>query len=94
MPKLQKHSAWKRKGKEYSKWVITLPGREVEKAGFKEGEELGAMATHHHIIMIYSKDAEKLLLSQPKKKLSKTEKAYREAFEAYTREKINEAFDK
>jgi 3-deoxy-D-manno-octulosonic-acid transferase len=83
MPKLQKQSAWKRKGKEYSKWVITLPGSEVEKAGFHEGEELVAIAMHPKTILLVPRHMENPPI---KKKMSKKEKAYRDAFLEYQRE--------
>ena len=40
--KLQKH--YTRKGKQYPKYEIVLPKDAVEKAGFKEGDELQAKA--------------------------------------------------
>ncbi len=87
MPRLQKHSAWKRKGKEYSKWVITLPGSQVEKAGFKEGEELIAMATAPKQMFLASKNLEKLLQRPTdEKKKSKVQKKYEKALMEYMRE--------
>lgn len=38
--KLQKRLSRKYKGKEYYKWIITLPDEEVRYAGLKEGDEL------------------------------------------------------
>jgi len=38
--KLQKHPT--KKGTKYFKWEVILPNDAVEKAGFKEGEELEA----------------------------------------------------
>jgi len=40
--KLQKQSVGKVGDKEYHKFVVILPNEDVEKAGFKEGEELTA----------------------------------------------------
>lgn len=40
--KLQKHKT--RKNEDYSKYVIVLPKKLIEEAGFKEGEELEAQA--------------------------------------------------
>ena len=43
--KLQKHPSRKSKdGKAYFKWEVILPKEAVEKAGFKEGDELLAEA--------------------------------------------------
>lgn len=87
MPKLQKHSAWKRKEKEYSKWVITLPGSEVEKAGFKEGEELIAIASGPKQMFLASKDLEKILQRQTdRRKMSTAQKKYEKALIEYLRE--------
>lgn len=86
MPKLQKQSAWKRKDKEYSKWVITLPESQIEKAGFHEGEELVAIATHPKCISLFPKN---LPQPSPKNKMTKKEKAYWDAFYEYIQEKVN-----
>ena len=41
--KLQKHISRKaKKGENYFKWEIILPKEEIEKADFKEGDELTA----------------------------------------------------
>jgi len=40
--KLQKHKT--RKDQDYAKYVIVLPKKAVEEAGFKEGDELEAEA--------------------------------------------------
>lgn len=40
--RLQKHLNKKGKDKNYYKWELVVPGKAVEKAGFKEGEELVA----------------------------------------------------
>lgn len=37
--KLQRQKT-KVKGREYSKWVIIIPPKDIEKLGWKEGEEL------------------------------------------------------
>lgn len=43
--KLQKHPSRRSKdGEHYFKWEVILPKDKVEKAGFKEGEELKAEA--------------------------------------------------
>ena len=38
--KLQKHLSRKIGDKKYTKWVITIPADEIEKLGWKEGEDL------------------------------------------------------
>lgn len=38
--KLQKRLSRKYKNKEYYKYIITLPGNDVTKSGFREGDEL------------------------------------------------------
>ncbi len=40
--KLQKQSVGKIGDREYHKYVIIVPNEDIEKAGFKEGEELVA----------------------------------------------------
>ena len=41
--KLQKHISRKaKKGENYFKWEIIVPKEEIEKSGFKEGDELQA----------------------------------------------------
>jgi len=42
--RLQKHASRKTGNKEYAKWVVVLPQEEIEKLGWKEGEELRAEA--------------------------------------------------
>lgn len=39
--KLQKQLSRKVGNKEYAKWVVTIPPKEVQKLGWKEGQELG-----------------------------------------------------
>ncbi len=38
--KLQRQKTWERKGKQYGKWVIVLPSKDIKKLGWKEGNEL------------------------------------------------------
>lgn len=38
--KLQKQLSRKVGSKEYAKWVVVIPQSQIEKAGFKEGQEL------------------------------------------------------
>ena len=49
--KLQKQLSKKIGGKVYYKYVIVLPSDVVEKAGFKEGEELEARAAKGKIVV-------------------------------------------
>lgn len=49
--RLQKRFNRKVAGKEYSKWVVTLPPDEVEKLDWKEGEELEAVTKDGRLII-------------------------------------------
>ncbi|MDP3027500.1 MAG: hypothetical protein Q8N63_07365 [Nanoarchaeota archaeon] len=40
--RIQKVLSRKYKSKEYSKYILVLPEKEIKKSGFKEGEELEA----------------------------------------------------
>lgn len=53
--KLQKHFSRKVKGKEYSKWVVVLPPKMVEKLKWKEGEELESEIFHGGLIILPKK---------------------------------------
>ena len=48
--KLQKHVT--KKGTHYFKWEVILPAEEVEKAGFKEGDELKADSNKGEIKLV------------------------------------------
>jgi hypothetical protein len=49
--KLQKRFNRKVGTKEYSKWVVNLPGEEVEKVGWQEGIELDIAVKDGKIIL-------------------------------------------
>ncbi|MEK6824697.1 MAG: hypothetical protein AABX12_03865 [Nanoarchaeota archaeon] len=49
--KLQKRLGRKYKNKDYHKWVVVLPSDEIITAGFKEGDELKALASEGKIII-------------------------------------------
>ena len=49
--KLQKQLSRKVRDREYSKWVITIPHRQIEALGWKSGEELEAMVRHHKLVL-------------------------------------------
>jgi len=38
--KLQKRFSRKYKNKEYHKYILVIPNKEIKKSGFKEGQEL------------------------------------------------------
>jgi len=38
--KLQKRLSRKYEGKEYYKYIVVIPEKEIKKSGFKEGDEL------------------------------------------------------
>jgi bifunctional DNA-binding transcriptional regulator/antitoxin component of YhaV-PrlF toxin-antitoxin module len=49
--KLQKQLSRKVKGKEYPKWVVTIPPSEIDKLKWKEGQELEALARGNEITL-------------------------------------------
>lgn len=49
--KLQKQLSRKVKGKEYPKYVITIPPKKVEEIGWKEGTELVAVVKNSQLIL-------------------------------------------
>jgi len=50
--KLQKHTSRKAKsGDDYFKYEVILPKKEVDKVGFKEGDELEAEATKKGLLL-------------------------------------------
>lgn len=51
MVKLQKQVSRKVGDKKYSKYVIVIPGPEIKKAGFKEGQELKISVERKRIIL-------------------------------------------
>jgi bifunctional DNA-binding transcriptional regulator/antitoxin component of YhaV-PrlF toxin-antitoxin module len=49
--KLQKQLSRKVEGKAYPKFVVTIPPRKIEEAGWKEGTELEAVVKDDRIIL-------------------------------------------
>ena len=49
--KLQKQLSRKIGGKEYPKYVVTIPPKDIEKLGWKEGIELEALTKEDRIIL-------------------------------------------
>jgi bifunctional DNA-binding transcriptional regulator/antitoxin component of YhaV-PrlF toxin-antitoxin module len=49
--KLQKQLSRKVNDKEYPKYVVTIPPKEIEKAGWKEGIELEITVSDRRIIL-------------------------------------------
>ena len=49
--KLQKHLSQKIKGKQYVKWIVSLPPATIEKTGWKEGQKLKAEVANGNIIL-------------------------------------------
>ena len=49
--KLQKQLSRKVRDKKYSKWVITIPRKEIEALGWESGEELKAMIEDSKLIL-------------------------------------------
>jgi antitoxin component of MazEF toxin-antitoxin module len=49
--KLQKQLSRKVEGKEYSKYVVTIPPKQIEEAGWKEGTELEAVVKDGKIVL-------------------------------------------
>jgi hypothetical protein len=49
--KLQKHGSRKVGEKEYFKWTLVIPPEEVEKTGWKEGDELRLKRTGGKIVI-------------------------------------------
>lgn len=49
--KLQKQLSRKVKDREYSKWVITIPHKQIEALGWKSGEELKAMIRDNKLVL-------------------------------------------
>ncbi len=49
--KLQKRLSRKYKDKEYYKYVVVVPEKEIKKSGFKEGEELKIQSKKGEIII-------------------------------------------
>jgi bifunctional DNA-binding transcriptional regulator/antitoxin component of YhaV-PrlF toxin-antitoxin module len=49
--KLQKRFSRKVGKREYAKWIITIPPKEIELLGWKEGEELEADKTDDKLIV-------------------------------------------
>jgi AbrB family looped-hinge helix DNA binding protein len=49
--KLQKQLSRKVDNKEYPKYVVTIPPKQIEKAGWKEGTELEAIVKDGKIIL-------------------------------------------
>jgi len=47
--RLQKQMSRKYKGKEYPKWVITVPPRQIEELGWGEGEFLESKVTRQEL---------------------------------------------
>jgi bifunctional DNA-binding transcriptional regulator/antitoxin component of YhaV-PrlF toxin-antitoxin module len=49
--KLQKHKAYKYKGETKYKYVIVIPNKDIEKLGWKEGDEvIGNIEKNNYII--------------------------------------------
>ena len=55
--KLQKMLNRKVEGKEYSKWIIVLPQKEIADLGWKEGIELKTKIKKDRIILLPEKSA-------------------------------------
>lgn len=53
--KLQKQLSRKVGKIEYPKWVVTLPPKVVEKAGWKAGENLEAVFSNGKIVLVHKK---------------------------------------
>lgn len=51
MARLQKQVSRKVKDKEYSKYVLIIPSKEIREAGFKEGEELKIKVKNKKIVI-------------------------------------------
>ena len=49
--RLQKQLSRKVAGKEYSKWVITIPSREIEELGWGVGEELRTAIEENRLVL-------------------------------------------
>lgn len=49
--KLQKQKTREVKGKEYHRWTVVIPPDEIEKLGWKEGEELQPKAQGKKLII-------------------------------------------
>jgi len=49
--KLQKRLSRKYKDKEYHKYILVVPEKEIKKSGFKEGEELKTQSKKGEIII-------------------------------------------
>lgn len=47
--RLQKQVSRKYKGREYPKWVITVPPKQIEELGWGEGEFLEGEVTHQEL---------------------------------------------
>jgi bifunctional DNA-binding transcriptional regulator/antitoxin component of YhaV-PrlF toxin-antitoxin module len=56
--RLQKQLSRKVEGKSYSKYVITIPPKDIEKLGWKEGIELKVDIKHGKAILHPLKDEE------------------------------------
>lgn len=50
--KLQKQLSRKVQGKEYPKWVITIPPRKIQALGWKSGEELEAVVKNSKLVLV------------------------------------------
>jgi antitoxin component of MazEF toxin-antitoxin module len=50
--KLQKQLSRKVQGKEYPKWVVTIPPEKVHALGWKTGEELVAVVNNDKLILV------------------------------------------
>jgi len=49
--KLQKQLSRRIDDKEYSKYVVTIPPKQIEEAGWKEGTELEAIVENGRIVL-------------------------------------------
>lgn len=49
--KLQKQLSRKVRGKEYPKWVVTIPPKKIMEAGWKEGTKLEALVKNRKIVL-------------------------------------------
>ena len=49
--RLQKRLSREYKGKEYAKWIITIPPEDVERLGWKEGQELNSEITSENLLV-------------------------------------------
>lgn len=49
--KLQKQLSRKFEGKEYPKYVVTIPPKQIEEVGWKEGTELEAIVKNGEIVL-------------------------------------------